>query len=274
MCQKVFVCVVLLSMLLSTSPIANAEEPAPDLSFHAVYTAVHEGVVLLTMGRSSCSGWRYGNLIITNYHCVRREKNKNLAVWHDAIGPVDPQGLLEPDVNVPEKWDEERPDREPWVKPEVFKGLPAEVVGIDPDEDLAILLVNGLPDDIVSLTIADPGTVRVGDLAFSMGWPMGLWPTFNMGIITAIDAPLTKYIKSKTNTDLFVADMWINGGNSGGPILNIRGEVIGMACMGLTREGLPTGMNLMVNIKHVEDLLASVNAHARFTGRFVVIPPK
>jgi S1-C subfamily serine protease len=77
-------------------------------------------------------------------------------------------------------------------------------------------------------------------------------------------------------TDMFVADMWVVGGNSGGPVLNVNGEVMGLACMGIvTNFGVtPTGLNLFVNVKHVKALLDNAMAYGKFTGKFTVIPPQ
>ena len=261
--------VFVLFILILVFPV---QAQAQDLSFHEVYQAVHGGVILLSSPGGTCSGWRYGNVIITNFHCVRR--GGPYQVWHESIGVVDPYGKTVEDKPKPTgkpgdmwyHWHQEPPEPE---------GLPATVIGTDSEQDLAILMVQDLPDDIISLRIADPSTTKVGDLAFLMGWPLGLWPTFNAGIVSAIDVPFTKFFPQKDNEGMFVADLWVNGGNSGGPVLNINGEVTGMACMSLVlnRGITPTGINLMVNIKHVKHLLATVIAWGKYSGHFVIVPP-
>lgn len=265
MYRVVFVLLVLALLLPGT---ASAQGP-PDLSFHEVYEAVQKGLLLLTSEAGSCSAWRDGNLVVTCYHCV--VGRTEFEVWHPAIGRVDPRGLTIEDRPKPSG----RPD-DMWVgwqyELPIPHGLPARVIGIDPGQDVAILIVNDMPDSIASLPMADAKTIQVGDIAFVMGWPFGLWPSFNMGIISALDVPWSNYFSGE-HENMFVADMWVNKGNSGGPVLNIRGEVIGLASKmigpwvprGFPR--IPAGINGMVNVQHIQGLIDSMVAYDKFTGR-------
>lgn len=104
--------------------------------------------------------------------------------------------------------------------------LTAEVVGIDPPNDLAVLRVANLPQ-LTPLPIGDSSTLRVGQRAIAIGNPFGLDSTLTTGVISALGRPLQisqdQYIYNVIQTDAA-----INPGNSGGPLLNSRGELIGV----------------------------------------------
>ena len=98
----------------------------------------------------------------------------------------------------------------------------ANVIGEDPALDIAVLKIErGEP--FPSLKMGDSETVRVGQLVFAVGNPFGLGETVTQGIISAKERSL-----SDTQRDLFQTDVMVNPGNSGGPLINIQGEVIGI----------------------------------------------
>ncbi|MEP6909390.1 MAG: trypsin-like peptidase domain-containing protein [Actinomycetota bacterium] len=103
----------------------------------------------------------------------------------------------------------------------------AKVVGSDASTDLAVIKVDA-PDSILTpLTVADSGKVLVGDGVVAIGSPFGLEETVTSGIVSALhrqmDAP-----NQFTINDSIQTDAAINHGNSGGPLLNSNGEVIGV----------------------------------------------
>lgn len=105
--------------------------------------------------------------------------------------------------------------------------LPAEVVGIDPRNDLAVIQVSGVPPEAQPLTLNESGNVRVGQRAIAIGNPFGLDRTLTTGVVSALGRPL------QTDNDTYIynviqTDAAINPGNSGGPLLNSRGQVIGI----------------------------------------------
>ena len=103
--------------------------------------------------------------------------------------------------------------------------LPAEIVGIDPSRDLALLHVDA--NDLPALELGDSGKVEVGDATYAIGNPFGLDHTFTTGIVSALDrslqAPDGATIEGGIQTDAA-----INPGNSGGPLLDADGKVIGV----------------------------------------------
>ncbi len=105
--------------------------------------------------------------------------------------------------------------------------VPAQLVGIDPPNDLAVLRITVAPEKLVPVPLGDGATLRVGQRAIAIGNPFGLDRTLTVGVISALGRPLQK----DDNTVIYnviQTDAAINPGNSGGPLLNVRGEVIGV----------------------------------------------
>lgn len=132
----------------------------------------------------------------------------------------------------------------------------AEIIGTDSKTDVALLKIN-TDQDLPVLPLGNSNTIAVGDIAVAIGNPFGLSGSFTMGVISAtgrdqgidIDASFKDYIQT---------DAPINQGNSGGPLLNIYGEVIGMntAIYSTTGGSIGIGFAVPINIvkRIVEDL--------------------
>jgi S1-C subfamily serine protease len=110
----------------------------------------------------------------------------------------------------------------------------AELVGTDPDSDLALLDVEVPADQLAPLPLGDSDDVRVGDLVVAIGNPFGLTGTMTLGVVSAIGRTLDSERSAPggeaffTAGDIIQTDAALNPGNSGGPLLNLRGEVIGV----------------------------------------------
>jgi 2-alkenal reductase len=110
----------------------------------------------------------------------------------------------------------------------------AELIGTDPDSDLAVLKVNVPADQLIPLPLGDSDTVRVGDYVVAIGNPFGLSGTMTVGVVSAIGRSLTSERAAPgvnrifSAGDLIQTDAAINPGNSGGPLLNLYGQVIGI----------------------------------------------
>ena len=102
------------------------------------------------------------------------------------------------------------------------RNFPAELVGVAPDLDLAVLRIRG--SGLPSLPLGDSSKPLVGDYVLAIGNPFGLGQTVTAGIISATDRGL-----GEGDTRRFIqTDAPINPGNSGGALINTRGEVIGI----------------------------------------------
>ena len=96
----------------------------------------------------------------------------------------------------------------------------ARLIGTDPGTDIAVLKIDA--GNLVPLPLADSDQVEVGETVMAVGNPYGLEESVTQGIISA------KGRASESISDLFQTDAWLNPGNSGGPLINVRGELIGI----------------------------------------------
>jgi serine protease Do len=104
---------------------------------------------------------------------------------------------------------------------EKFRGT---VIGVDPETDVAVIKIDA-PKDLPTVTLGDSNAAQVGDWVLAMGSPFGLDQTVTAGIISKKEreTPFFNVFQRFLQTDAA-----INRGNSGGPLVNMRGEVIGM----------------------------------------------
>jgi len=103
----------------------------------------------------------------------------------------------------------------------------AKVIGKDPDDDLALLKVNPDGLTLVPLPLGDSSTVEVGDPTFAIGNPFGLPRSLTTGVVSA----LQRSIQAPNNfgiDNVIQTDAPLNPGNSGGPLINAQGQVIGI----------------------------------------------
>lgn len=108
----------------------------------------------------------------------------------------------------------------------------AELIGTDPDSDLAVLKVDAAPGELAALELADSDTLQVGQIVIAIGSPFGLANTLTTGVISGLDrlfpgaqSPDGSYYNIP---DIIQTDAAINPGNSGGPLLDLNGRVIGV----------------------------------------------
>jgi putative serine protease PepD len=103
----------------------------------------------------------------------------------------------------------------------------ATLVGEEANKDLALIRVDPSGLGLKPLTLAGSGTVQVGDTVYAIGTPYGLEETFTKGIVSALDREISAPDRAKI-VGAIQTDAALNPGNSGGPLLNEQGEVIGV----------------------------------------------
>jgi 2-alkenal reductase len=104
----------------------------------------------------------------------------------------------------------------------------ADIVGTDPDSDLAVVRVGSLPEGVHALSLGDSQSVQVGEWVVAIGNPFGLGTSMSIGIVSAIGRAIESGATPFRIPEAIQTDAAINPGNSGGPLLNLAGEVVGV----------------------------------------------
>ena len=141
----------------------------------------------------------------------------------------------------------------------------AELVGTDPSTDLAVLRVDSSASALTPLPLGDSDEVRVGDPVVAIGNPFGLDRTATAGIVSALQRLITAP-NDFTIDHVIQTDAPINRGNSGGPLLNSRGEVIGVNTQ-IETGGISTGGNVGIGFSVPSNTVEDVVAQILQTGR-------
>jgi S1-C subfamily serine protease len=138
----------------------------------------------------------------------------------------------------------------------------AEVVGLAPEKDLAVLRITDPPDQLVTLPLGDSSELTVGRKVLAIGNPFGLDTTLTTGIVSAlgreIQAPNNRRIRGVIQTDAA-----INPGNSGGPLLNSLGQLIGVNTAIYSPSGASAGIGFAIPVNTVREVVPQLISYGR-----------
>jgi S1-C subfamily serine protease len=104
----------------------------------------------------------------------------------------------------------------------------AQVVSTQPENDLAVLEPAVIPDNLTAATLASASTLNVGDQVAAIGSPFGLAESLSSGVVSGLGREFTSAESGQTLTNLIQFDAAVNPGNSGGPLVDRSGEVVGI----------------------------------------------
>jgi S1-C subfamily serine protease len=143
--------------------------------------------------------------------------------------------------------------------------MKAKIVGRDPSTDIALLQVKANSRALTPLPLGDSDAIRVGDDVLAIGNPFGLTRSATRGIVSAVQRPL-QAPNGMTIDHVIQTDAQINHGNSGGPLLNARGAVIGVNSAietGDTGAQGNVGIGFAIPINTVRDVVAQLRDKGR-----------
>ncbi|WP_423069168.1 S1C family serine protease [Devosia sp. CN2-171] len=115
----------------------------------------------------------------------------------------------------------------------------AMLVGARPDSDLAIIRPFDLPDELVPATLTESTSLVPGDTVVAVGFPFGIGPSASAGVVSGLERAFAQEGQTKLE-HLIQFDAAANPGNSGGPLVNASGEVVGIVTAILNPSGLRT----------------------------------
>lgn len=218
------ICFFILCVPFNISATENENvlvEAKDNLKFESVIERVKKSVVILSMNPNVdpetdpkqtglCSGVVIDEVghILTNFHCVYNQNYIRLYYY----------------------------DEDDWQNYEV------NVIGLDPLADLALIKVIGKEEPMPHLEFAeDVGKIKAGTDVFALGHPMGMAWTVTKGIISSTERyarhPFVKAIQT---------DSAINKGNSGGPLMNMKGEIVGINALIISKISESAGVGLAI----------------------------
>lgn len=126
----------------------------------------------------------------------------------------------------------------------------AQIVAQQPERDIAVLRPTHPPEQLVPAILGNPHAMRVGDEAFVVGHPLGLYGSMSAGVISGFDRSFQPPDSDQKLQDLIQIDAAVNPGNSGGPLLNRQGHVVGIvaALVNPTEQDVFIGIGFAVPI--------------------------
>ncbi|MES2936306.1 MAG: trypsin-like peptidase domain-containing protein [Pseudomonadota bacterium] len=104
----------------------------------------------------------------------------------------------------------------------------ATVTGVQPENDLAVLQASKIPDDLIAATMRSTNDLAPGDKVLAVGFPFGIGPSSSGGIISGLGRAFRSPEGKQEMTNLIQFDAAANPGNSGGPLVTMDGEVVGI----------------------------------------------
>jgi putative serine protease PepD len=135
-------------------------------------------------------------------------------------------------------------------------GVAAQVVATDPANDLAVLRADIPTGKRATVRLGDSDAVQPGDPAIAVGNPFGFENSITAGIVSAVDRTYGGSRSRSAMAGLIQTDAALNPGNSGGPLFNAAGEVIGVNAMGASPVNGNVGVGFAIPINAAKSLLA------------------
>jgi S1-C subfamily serine protease len=147
---------------------------------------------------------------------------------------------------------------------------PAELVGVAPEKDIAVLQIKAPPEKLRVLPLGASDRLRVGQTVLAIGNPFGLDQTLTTGIVSA----LGREIESRTDrtiSNVIQTDAAINPGNSGGPLIDSDGRLIGMTTAIISPSGAYAGIGFAIPIDTIKWVVPELIKHGKIVRPGIAI---
>src|SRR5258708_8820746 len=143
--------------------------------------------------------------------------------------------------------------------------VPAKLIGVDPDSDVAVLRVDA--KNLLAAPIGTSSDLLIGETVIAVGNPFGLSGTVTTGVVSALGPPAPSTEAGRTFTDFIQTDASINPGNSCGPLLHIDGRVIGINTMIYANaQGIGFAIPVDRAKKVIQDIVRFGQVHSAWIG--------
>ena len=177
---------------------------------------------------------------------------------------VDPDGYIVTNAHVvagATRVEVSLPDRVPAAGESILEGrgplLLAEVIGIDAESDLAVLKID--EEELPHVPFGDSDLLRQGELVFAFGSPLGLRNSMSMGVVSSV----ARQLEPESSMIYVQTDAAVNPGNSGGPLVNARGELVGINTLIFSRSGGSDGLSFAAPSNIVRNVYAQIRDEGR-----------
>lgn len=169
--------------------------------------------------------WNKNGLIVTNYHVIQDANRITITLQ----------------------------DQSTWN---------AEVVGLAPDKDLALLRIDAPEEKLHTLPLGDSSALDVGRKVIAIGNPFGLDTTMTVGVVSALGREI-RSLTNRTIRDVIQTDASINPGNSGGPLLNSMGQLIGVNTQIVSPSGASAGIGFAIPVNTLKRVIPQLVEYGR-----------
>jgi len=145
---------------------------------------------------------------------------------------------------------------------------PANLIGSDPDNDLAVIKIDTPKEKLKVIQMGDSKSLRIGQKVLAIGNPFGLQRTLTTGIISS----LGRTIRSEAGTlidDVIQTDAAINPGNSGGPLLNSEGEIVGINSAIISPTGGNVGIGFAIPVNTAKKVVPELISKGYVTYPYI-----
>ncbi len=153
-----------------------------------------------------------------------------------------------------------------------FTGLfdtQGQVVGTDPDSDIAVVDVEELPEGVQPVELGDSDQLRIGQTTIAIGNPLGQERTVTNGIVSAVNRTIEEEAGGYAIGGAIQTDAAINPGNSGGPLIDAAGRVIGMNTAILSQSGTSSGIGFAVPVNLIKKIVPVLIAEGEYQHPFL-----